>query len=245
MPEQSALTPEEAVRRWCDPAAIKAMDGLSYYAERLPYWILGAPPTHDQLMHDRYCKIRQPLEEFVVFQLRNGRWTATALQSPVTLQSERLRVPAKFWDFLKLDFKAATAEGKRLELVEVKIELAPSGQSERSGPPAIESPGPQHRESRSPSGADQLLHLSDDNAILSLFGEKLIFRGKIQQSILRQLVDAYRDDGRLRTSEILRRAGSDVDSIAKAFRNNRHWPLLQKIIRQDQGFVWLDLSAPP
>jgi hypothetical protein len=235
-----ALTPEEALRRWCDPAAIRAMDDLSYYAERLPIIIVGDYPTHDDIMHQRYRDIREPLERFVVGELRAGARTATALELPMTLKSERIRVPPEFWTFMKLDFKAATAEGNGLSLVEIKIESTPFAQSTPSEPPR--SQGPEQCQS---IGSVEAVRLSDDNAILILFGKKLIFRGSIQQSILRQLVDAHGGDRQLRTFQVLQKAGSEADSIAKAFRKNPHWPKLERIIRQERGFVWLDLTSPP
>jgi hypothetical protein len=239
-----ALTPEAALHQWCDPAAVKAMDDLSAYAEQMPR-VYGEKPTHYEAMHDRYWQIRGPLEDRVIGNLKNGGWRATALELPITLLSERVRVSARFWGFLTLDFKAATAEGNGLKLVEIEIEAAPSRQTEHLGGRSIDAPAPQRPESQPPIDISAPLHLSDDNAILTLWGEKLMFRGPIQKSILRQLVDAHCDDRRLRTVEILQKAGSEVDSIAKAFRSNRHLPKLKRIIRQEQGFAWLDLTTPP
>jgi hypothetical protein len=245
-PLSTALAPEEALRQWCDPDAVKAMDQLSYYAERAPITILGGPPTHDEIMHDRYCHARAPLEAFLIGQLVAGQWAATAFQLPLTLQSKRMRVPPQFWRFLQLDFKAATAEGNEMKLVEIQIERSPFHSVHDPTSPALEGPTSESSMRHSSSDGMQVqLQLSGDDSILTLFGEKLIFGGPIQRSILRQLVDAHRDDRRLRTAEVLRRAGSEVDSIAKAFRSNRHWPKLTQIIRQEQGFIWLDLRTPP
>jgi len=218
------------------------MDQLSYYAERVPITILGGPPTHDRLMHDRYCQIRAPLESFLTGNLIAGEWTATALQLPLTLESTRMRVPPRFWRFLELDFKAATAEGNNMQLVDIEIERSPF-HSTATALPRIDGSVPDS--TRTSTGTQVHLDLSDDDSILRLGSEKLMFRGSIQKSILRQLVNAHRDDRRLRTAEMLHKAGSETDSIAKAFRNNRYWPKLAKIIRQEQGFIWVDLSAPP
>jgi hypothetical protein len=231
-----AFTPEEALRRWCDPAAVKLMDDLSHYAGEPLITIIGGAPTYSDIMHQRYCSARGPLESFVIGELKAGRWTASALEHPVTLKSERTLVPAHFWSFLKLDFKAATAEGNQLKLVEIKIDTAPSTQ--------FKDPN-QDGSRQSNEEIVQLGFSDDDDAIFNLGGERLIFRGLVQQSILRQLVDAYYNDRELRTSEVLQKAGSEADSIAKAFRNNPHWPKLRQIIHQYQGFVWLDLRAPP
>jgi hypothetical protein len=220
------------------------MEKLSYYSERPLITILGAPQTENERMRDQYCRLREPLENDVLGSLRNGRWTATALQLPVTLNSERIRVPAHFWRFLELDFKTASAEGNGLKLVEIEIERlnCDAAVVPPTTPTDVLSPQPLAPE-RLRGISDQLL-LSDDNAVLTLFNEKLIFRGVIQTLILRQLVDAHSEGRRLKTAEVLRKAGSDVDSIAKAFRKNRHWPALNKIIRQEQGVCWIDLNTP-
>jgi hypothetical protein len=241
----TALAPEEALRHWCDPDAVKAMERLSYYSERIPMTILGYPATEDERMHGQYCRLREPLENVVLSRLRDGAWIATALQLPVTLNSERIPVPAYFWRFLELDFKTASADGNGLKLVEIEIER--SNCHEADAPPAtptdvlsLQALAPQRHRATSVQ-----LQLSDDNAVLTLFDEKLIFRGTIQRLILRQLVDAHSEDRRLKTAEVLRKAGTEVDSIAKAFRKNPHWPTLKKIIRQEQGFCWMYLNAPP
>jgi hypothetical protein len=241
----TALAPEKALRCWCDPDAVKAMEQLSYYSETIPITFLGGPPTEDERMHDQYRRLREPLENVVLSSLRNGEWIATALQLPVTLNSERIPVPAHFWRFLELDFKTASADGNGLKLVEIEIERSncPVADAPAATPTDVlsfQSLAPQRHRQTSVQ-----LQLSDDNAILTLFDEKLIFRGTIQGLILRQLVDAHSENRRLKTAEVLSKAGTEVDSIAKTFRKNPHWPSLKKIIQQEQGFCWIDLNAPP
>jgi hypothetical protein len=213
------------------------MERLGEYAARPIGFILGAPPSHYEIMHERYFQARQPLEDFVIAKLRAGEWTAAALEMPVTLHSERIRVPVAFWKFLQLNFTEATAEGLDLKLVEIEIEapqptIGPLAASSRPSDPPVDMVSPQ-------------LNLTEDNAVLTLRGEKLVFRGDVQQLILRQLVDAHSEERHLKTAEVLSKAGTQVDSIAKAFRKNRHWLKLKKIIHQEQGFVWIDLNSPP
>jgi hypothetical protein len=239
-----ALTPEDALRRWCDATSVRAMSDLSYYAERAPITILGAPPTNDELMHEQYWRLRQPMEDHVLHNLRTGVWTATALESPITLRSERIRVPAHFWRFLKLDFKTASAKGKGLRLVEIEIEHSNDAQVPEPSPSPAAASRSQLQLTR-PGAPLIQIHLSDDDAILTLLDEKLILRGSIQKSIVRQLVDGHAADRPLRTSQVLSKANSQADSIAKAFRGNPVWPALKQVLRQQRGFCWLDLRSPP
>jgi hypothetical protein len=85
------------------------------------------------------------------------------------------------------------------------------------------------------------LHLSDDNATLTVSGKSLIFRGPKQQKILRQLFNAYKTGDKLRTATVLEKAGANADSLRKAFNKSPHWPVLKRIIRQEQGYCWFEI----
>jgi hypothetical protein len=230
---ESGLSPDQALREGADAATLRALDQLAYYSERLPLTNLG-PPTHDDMMHDRWCQLREPLEHRFVNELRAGTLVATALQKPFGLNSQRTKVPPEYWEFLTLDYKNAKASSEDIELVQIKI-LRPD---ESEDAMADNAPDGQ------PASLEQnneKIRLSDDNAVLTLAGQRLIFRGKKQQAILRQLVDAYRCDQHLKTQRVLESAGTQVDSLAKAFRKNRHWDKLRKIIKQDQGVCWIEI----
>lgn len=86
-------------------------------------------------------------------------------------------------------------------------------------------------------------HLSEDSAVLTLGREVLSFRGEIQQSILRQLVDAFHAGRRLRTAEVLAHAGSNEDTLKKAFRGNPSWPKLKRVLRWENGFCWIESES--
>jgi hypothetical protein len=92
-------------------------------------------------------------------------------------------------------------------VVEIQIERSAFHSPAEVAPPRVEGSTAELGTPRpSTNGAPVRLQLSDDDSILTLFGERLIFGGAIQKSILRQLVDACRNDRRLRTAEVLRRA---------------------------------------
>jgi hypothetical protein len=85
------------------------------------------------------------------------------------------------------------------------------------------------------------LHLSPDGATLTIHGEVLHFRGAVQQSIVKQLVDAFRLGRRLRTADVLLNAGSSADTLAKAFKGSPNWQTLRLHLNQDLGFCWFEL----
>ncbi|MFI0849155.1 hypothetical protein [Mesorhizobium sp. IMUNJ 23232] len=82
-----------------------------------------------------------------------------------------------------------------------------------------------------PPGA--VLHLSEDNRVLTIHGKQLFFRkGEIIRSILRQLYDAY-PSGWIRTSEVLQKACSAASSIDQAF--GARWHEVKSFIEQRGG----------
>lgn len=85
------------------------------------------------------------------------------------------------------------------------------------------------------------LNLSLECATLTIHGDVLHIRGEVQQSIVKQLVDAFQLGKRLRTADVLEKAQSSADSLAKAFRGSPNWPTLRRHLRQEQGFCWFDL----
>jgi hypothetical protein len=84
--------------------------------------------------------------------------------------------------------------------------------------------------------------LSPDLSTLQIDGQMWTFRGKIQKNIVHHLVEASGKGGRLRTSEVLRKAGSQAPDLAKAFKNNPSWPQLSQYIKSEHGFCWIELQ---
>src|ERR1700730_14236703 len=141
--------------------------------------------------------------------------------------------------------QTATAEGNGLKLAQILLERS-GGRKVANLGTTTHSVLPSQPEAQQPLNTASLkLELSDDGSILTLFDERLIFRGLIQRSFLRLLVDAYSKKKPLKTAEALRKSGTQLDGISKLFRKNRHWPKLRKIIRQESGFCWINLSTPP
>lgn len=96
----------------------------------------------------------------------------------------------------------------------------------------------------SPSSAAhsaERVSLSPDLRSLVIDGKVMNFRGAIQQKIIHLLVESYRKGERLRTSEVLMKAGSQAPDFAKAFKNNPSWPSLSRYVKTKQGSCWIEL----
>jgi hypothetical protein len=83
--------------------------------------------------------------------------------------------------------------------------------------------------------------LSPDFCTLQIDGQVMNFRGAIQRNIVHLLVEAFRKSERLRTSDVLGRAGSQAPDFAKAFKNNPSWPQLSRYIKTERGSCWIEL----
>lgn len=91
------------------------------------------------------------------------------------------------------------------------------------------------------AAATPALDLSPDGVTLTIHSDVLHVRGEVQQSIVKQLVDAFRRGKRLRTANVLQKAESSADSLAKAFKGSPNWPTLHRHLHQEQGFCWFEL----
>ncbi len=85
------------------------------------------------------------------------------------------------------------------------------------------------------------LDLSPDGVTLTIHSDVLHIRGEVQKSIVKQLVDAYRLGKRPRAADVLEKAKSSADSLAKAFKGSPNWATLRRHLRQEQGFCWFEL----
>jgi hypothetical protein len=241
---------EQALRRWNDPDAVRRMDEYERYRGPLIGFVLGRSPSRYELMHRQWNERRKPLENILVGKLRKGELIGTGLQMPPKPDSRRQYIEEELWELLELDFENSEAKypGLHLKLVEVlnrsKWENALSSSRQSS-----EFSGSASQENRRIQGAAETLnlrgrevHLSDDNRILTIFEKRMVIGGRIQQSIIRQLVDAQPTGEWLRSQTVLHKAGSQADSIAKAFAGSPHWPMIRKVLRQQGGQCWLDVG---
>jgi hypothetical protein len=76
--------------------------GISYYDGRLGREVCGQA-------------------ESLIDRLRDGSWRATGFLAPVSPQPRRENVPARCWEFLRLDIRTDTAAGGGLEYVGLRF----------------------------------------------------------------------------------------------------------------------------
>jgi hypothetical protein len=236
--ERHGMSLQEAFRHLATEAERAELDRHSdcwKWLSRPVVYQVGAP-AQERERAGRYFQLLKTLEQRLLTKLRSGDMVATALELPLTARSGRTEVSCDAWEILELNFLEATASGGRLTLIKIEVWMA----SETLGvaPPA-DPDDRQHQTAPPPS--ETRLHLSADDDILTIGSEKLILTGEIQQSILRQLVDAFPSGERLKTKAVLEKAGSNADSIAKAFHGSPNWKHLKRVIQQKQGYCWLEI----
>jgi hypothetical protein len=235
-PMEKGLPLGLALTRWTHPRLISKLDELDARAAERP---------DDVQLKEEAKRFRTTLESDFIGALlvRSNQFWLTAYLAPITPTSQRGEIS---WDVIcdidswnfeisEAQFKA-TAPGQ-LDMHLVRIEVLgpiPEWEVERlSG----STSAPLETNEAVP------LHLSDDNATLTFLGKRLIFRGEKQQQILRQLFDAYKSGPPLRTTRVLEKAQSKADSLHKAFNNSPHWSVLQRIIKQEQGYCWFEIPV--
>ena len=84
------------------------------------------------------------------------------------------------------------------------------------------------------------VHLAPDGRVLRIRDSEYLFKGEVQIGIIRQLVKGFTHDQRLRTKEVLENAGSQADTLAKAFSGYPDWKRLKAHIKQQRGLCWLE-----
>ena len=84
------------------------------------------------------------------------------------------------------------------------------------------------------------VYLAPDGRVLRIRDSEYLFKGEVQIGIVRQLVKGFAHDQRLRTKEVLENAGSQADTLAKAFRGYPDWKRLKTHIKQQRGLCWLE-----
>jgi hypothetical protein len=186
----------------------------------------GAPDHYD-LMHSEWWKVRKPMQEAFMERLRRGTLRATGFELPLSISSVRKRIDPELWKLLEPDFETSEARGPGTKIVNIEI-------TEETG---VVVPVERERDAEIRS---KFVSLSDDDRVLKLGEHTITLRGEIQQTIMRQLVQAYPKGEHLRTAKVLSEAGSNADSLAKAFKGSRHWQILRLKIRQKSGMCWLE-----
>jgi hypothetical protein len=230
-PMEKGLPLGLALRKWTHPRLIAKLDELEQRAAEQPR---NCP------LKEEAKKFRRKLEVDFINSLlvASNQFSVTGYVDPITPISNRgwfswdVIRDVDCWDFESSEawLNATTPDQLDMHLVRIEV-LGPLPQWEIARSTGVASTPLERQEGVS-------IHLSDDNATLTVFGETLIFRGEKQQRVLRQLFDAYKSETRLRTKTVLEKAQASADSLRKVFNKSPNWHVLNHIIRQEQGFCW-------
>ncbi|RUT28325.1 hypothetical protein EMQ25_17215 [Arsenicitalea aurantiaca] len=189
-------------------------------------WLDQHPVGEDIAIEEQREVYRGRLEHELNCAIREYRLVATALRRPLTPQSRREEISADIWGLLELDYASATARLEDIELIGIELHEHPMahllGRSFFT-----------NRERAAPNDADDdtdLVSLSEDLELLVIGEDRMHLRGEIQQHIVKLLVDAWKEDRDLETRAVLLEAGSNADSIAKAFTGSPNWEKLRRHI---------------
>jgi hypothetical protein len=213
---------EQALRRWTPPRTLDTLDKCTQYLKR---------NSRDNAAFG-ILRMREEVEEIFVERLFSGELCASAFVAPIKPDSARTWITCDVLRHLNFDFALSEGKWGNLHLLYIEVVRAkPELQGADKSTPLEPIKGPR----------DTSVTLSDDGRILSLNGEQLLFRGKVQQNILRQLVDARSRLDRVHTRTVLQKAGATADSLAKVFRGNPHWSKLKAKLHQDTGYCWLEI----
>lgn len=191
-------------------------------------------------VNDEYHQKRRELQMSIMRDLRQESLVATGLERPLSASSRRQKISADIWELLDLQIEMGTGNFANLSLTDIDIRendfvVRIFGLSH---PPAANSNPADDDE----DGADKEISIS-----LSADGEQLSigkdaswrFKGEIQQEIIRQLVEASASGSWLKSINVLSKAGSNSDTIAKAFNSSPNWPTLRRYIERSNGMCRL------
>lgn len=178
-------------------------------------------------MHDKWWVIRKPLQESFMDRLRRGELQATGLQTPLSIRSKKTKIAPELWEVLDPVFEESEARGPGVHIIKIEV----------SGPISREAVIDENLAKQVP-----FVELSPDNVTLTVGDETVILRGEIQQSIMKQLIDAAAKNHMLRPTDVLRKAGSKADTIAAAFKGSPNWNLIKTIVQRKHGRIGLKKS---
>jgi hypothetical protein len=213
-------------------------------------WLDQNQNSQDEVIREMWRTRRRFLENSLTADIRTGALVASAFQRPLSMDSKRTPISADIWNLLDIDYAMCTARFDNLSLVRIEIRendvLAQIyGRRSARRPAFLEVAGEKGEIEDSDSNQSALaaVSLSEDLELLTIGENEWRLRGEIQQDIIKQLVDAHPTGKFLKSSEVLSHAGSNVDTIAKAFNGSPNWPTLKRFIERDGGLCRL-LAIP-
>jgi hypothetical protein len=236
VPELQTISLETALRYLATEAELAELDKYSEYRDLVLNVIasMAYQSTPEKGLAIKYFRLRAPLEARLLQKLFSGEIVAIGLQLPVTLNSQRTPIPAHFWRILELDIDTSEACGEDLKIVGIEIVLSSNLLSIAQ---SVDD-----RNHQTPVGTNNSIYFSEDNREFTVGSEVMYFQGSKQRSILRQLFDVYKEGKgrRLRTLDVLHKAGSSATSIRQAFSGSLYWSKLEPLIKREGGECWLE-----
>ena len=73
-------------------------------------WNLSTP-THYEVIYEKRCAVRGPLEQAFIEKLRSGELVAIGLEVPVGASSRREMIAPELWEVIEPDFENSGASG--------------------------------------------------------------------------------------------------------------------------------------
>jgi hypothetical protein len=228
------LSIEDAFRRYADPALLARLDELEPHAN-------GFTVGVTEHLHNEYQGLHDAIAQSLIRRLQRGELITRGLVRGAPVAQGKVDVDPDWWAELEICFELDEICGpKRFVMTAVEIREAEPDDAEgqassSSGQPTLAHSGDQVRADRG------FLHLSETGEVLTVGTTRMVFRGSVHKAIVRQLVQAHAKNEWVRTADLLQRARSRSDTLAKAFSGSRNWPTLQTFLCHRNGYTWLEV----
>jgi hypothetical protein len=233
--ELQTISLEMALRHLATEAERAELDKYIEYREFASDWMAAmvyqSKPEYEYGM--KYFRIRWQIAERLLEKLRLGDVVATGLELGGEINAQPLPISKYLWRKLELDVDSSEAcrkDGEKILVIDI---LFPEN--------LIYTANSLDRNNFHDSiGSAIIVTFSEEDRTFTV-GSETIKLKKIQRAIIRQLFDALKErrGKRLRTAEVLHKAGSKAESISQAFSGSRYWPVLNPLIQREGGECWL------
>lgn len=218
----------QAFRHFADPKLLARYDEL-------------APDHRDTLradtqhLHQECRNLLYAIYDAMIARLKRGELVAYAIDAHGPVTQGYVRVEPAWWRRLEFDYDFEDVRGENdIHLTEVLIFEA-DAEASRSGE---RGPDPRTSEEKRTADGKPRIELTNRYSLLVIGDEVFVFRGDKRKEIVRKLVDAYHRGERLLTKELLGDAGSDT--LKKLLKGGRSAAMLTRILRQENGYCWLE-----
>jgi hypothetical protein len=188
-------------------------------------------------LHQECRNLLHGIYDGLIARLRKAELVAYALDANGRIEQGRIRIPAAWWNQLDIDPEFEDVRGPNgIHLTDVLIFEAD---------PARIATRPARAQSKTPSAPPKPrnveLELRNNGGLLRAGDEVLVFRGDARREVVSKLALAYTRGDRLLTKTLLEKTRSDT--LAKFFKGGRSAEKLMRMLRQENGYCWLEPSG--